>query len=111
MPDYFLKQIDRLDEMEARAFDLAPPNPDMRVLVVRKNGRVYCYRNSCPHIGTPLKWYGNRFFDLEKRYLQCALHGALFRIEDGYCIAGPCSGQSLVSVPASIVNGRLHLRL
>jgi nitrite reductase/ring-hydroxylating ferredoxin subunit len=31
--------------------------------------------------------------------IQCALHGALFRIEDGYCLYGPCQGASLHPLP------------
>jgi nitrite reductase/ring-hydroxylating ferredoxin subunit len=27
--------------------------------------------------------------------IQCATHGALFLIESGECVAGPCAGQSL----------------
>ena len=111
MPDYILKHIDQLGELEARAFDLSPPDEEKRVLLVKKNKTIYCYRNSCPHTGAPLNWYGDRFFDSEKKYLQCALHGALFRVEDGYCVAGPCSGQSLVSIPVNVITGRLHICL
>jgi len=31
--------------------------------------------------------------------IQCATHGALFLIESGECIAGPCAGQSLTALP------------
>jgi nitrite reductase/ring-hydroxylating ferredoxin subunit len=36
--------------------------------------------------------------DLTQRYLLCANHGALFRVEDGFCLRGPCHGQSLKQV-------------
>ena len=32
----------------------------------------------------------------------CATHGALFRIEDGHCLSGPCVGESLTPLPVSI---------
>jgi len=34
--------------------------------------------------------------------IQCSSHGALFTIEDGECVAGPCTGQSLIAVDFSI---------
>jgi nitrite reductase/ring-hydroxylating ferredoxin subunit len=30
--------------------------------------------------------------------IQCAHHGALFLIENGECVTGPCAGQSLRKV-------------
>jgi len=31
--------------------------------------------------------------------LQCATHGALFLIESGECVVGPCAGQFLQPLP------------
>ena len=112
MPATFtLTPVDELNEMEPRGFDLAPPDQSKRVLIIKKDDKVYAYRNVCPHAGAPLNWYGDRFLDSEKRYIQCALHGAIFRIIDGYCIAGPCSGQSLTSVPFFIENNEIKVKL
>jgi nitrite reductase/ring-hydroxylating ferredoxin subunit len=32
---------------------------------------------------------------MTESFIQCATHGAIFRIEDGYCLRGPCAGESL----------------
>ncbi|MEE8263379.1 MAG: Rieske (2Fe-2S) protein, partial [Gammaproteobacteria bacterium] len=40
-------------------------------------------------------WVPDQFLDETGNLLQCATHGALFRIEDGFCVAGPCTGASL----------------
>jgi nitrite reductase/ring-hydroxylating ferredoxin subunit len=32
----------------------------------------------------------------------CSSHGALFRIVDGVCIAGPCAGQRLWPWPVKV---------
>lgn len=37
--------------------------------------------------------------------IQCATHGALFEIETGHCIAGPCLGQNLQKIPYLLDNG------
>lgn len=75
------------------------------ILVVRQGQRVYGYRNSCPHIGGPLDWVADQFLDLHREYIQCATHAALFRITDGVCVAGPCTGDHLVPVPPAVKDG------
>lgn len=79
------------------------------VFVVRRGKRVFCYLNSCPHTGSPLDWMPDQFLSLDKRHVQCATHAALFRIEDGLCIAGPCSGDALVPVPVVVEGDRVIL--
>lgn len=68
------------------------------IFLVRKAGEIRGYLNQCPHTGGPLDWVPDQFLDLDRRWIQCATHDALFNIDSGLCIAGPCSGQSLTSV-------------
>jgi len=49
----------------------------------------------------------DHFFDAEGRHLVCSTHGAVFRPEDGYCLAGPCAGESLEPVPVEVREGRV----
>lgn len=79
--------------------------PDGEMVVVRQDGVVRVYRNECPHLGIELNFQPDVFLDTEHRYIQCANHGALFRIEDGLCVYGPCQGQSLVLIKAQIIEG------
>lgn len=78
------------------------------IFVIRWNGVLRGYRNSCPHLGTPLDWPENRFFDAEDRHLMCRTHGAMFRPEDGYCFEGPCSGRSLKPIAIEAKDGDLY---
>ncbi|MFN3355944.1 MAG: Rieske (2Fe-2S) protein [Pseudomonas sp.] len=66
-----------------------------RLLAVRRDGIAYFYINRCPHRGIPLEWQPDQFLDDSASLIQCATHGALFLIENGECIAGPCAGKSL----------------
>lgn len=68
------------------------------LLVVRRRGMVYAYENRCPHRQIPLEWLPDQFLDDSGSMIQCATHGALFLIESGECVAGPCAGQSLTAV-------------
>ncbi len=82
---------DELGEGQSRGFEIAGG----KLLLVRKHGQVVAYRNRCPHRGIPLEWLPDQFLDASASLIQCATHGALFLIDSGECVAGPCAGQSL----------------
>ncbi len=105
----FLCRVDELGDPGSRAFRFGSGTEMRAIFVVRHGGRVVAYENSCPHTGSPLDWRPGGFLDLEKRHILCATHGALFRIEDGYCLAGPCAGQGLKPVAITIEAGCISL--
>lgn len=80
------------------------------LLAVRRGERVYVYRNLCPHRGIRLEWQPDQFLDYEGQYIQCATHGALFTIDGGECIAGPCPGESLTAVECVLEGDRVLIR-
>jgi len=97
-----LCHLDDIADPGARGFR-APVGGEPRSLFVVRRGRtVYGYVNSCPHTGVALEWVPDRFLDPDGELIVCAMHGALFRIEDGVCIAGPCAGDSLRPVPVEV---------
>lgn len=71
---------------------------ERQLFAVRQGNSIFAYWNLCPHRNSPLNWVPNQFLDTENQLIQCALHGALFEIDSGLCIAGPCSGDSLQPV-------------
>lgn len=77
------------------------------LFAVKRDDIVYLYRNSCPHLGTPLEWEEDQFLDPDGSLIQCSTHGALFDIKTGHCLAGPCKGQHLQAVPFLLDNGLL----
>ena len=86
-----------------------PGGERVAVLAVRRGSRVFAYVNSCPHTGAPLDFQPGRFLSLDKTLIQCSTHGALFRIEDGFCVKGPCAGKSLVPISVAVRNGAVYL--
>lgn len=80
------------------------------VFVVRRDGAITAYRNACPHLGIPLNWQENQFLDTEGGLIQCATHGALFLIDSGECISGPCAGDYLSPLTASEHGGQIFLQ-
>jgi nitrite reductase/ring-hydroxylating ferredoxin subunit len=55
------------------------------------------WRNTCPHEGRRLNYAPGKFL-IDKQNLVCAAHGASFRLSDGFCVSGPCRGESLQPV-------------
>ena len=90
----FLCASEALTEGSSLGFELE----DLRLFVVRREGQVYAYKNRCPHRGVPLEWQPDQFLDPSASLIQCATHAALFLIESGECVAGPCAGQSLTTI-------------
>ena len=92
--------LSEIPEGTSRGFTLERPDGrGLRVFAVRRGETVFAYVNRCPHRGTPLDWRPDDFLDREGRHILCASHGAVFRVEDGVCIAGPCPGEQLTPLP------------
>jgi nitrite reductase/ring-hydroxylating ferredoxin subunit len=72
--------------------------------VVRRGGVVAGYVDSCPHAGWPLALF-DRYLTREGDRILCSGHGALFRVEDGVCTAGPCAGRALEAWPVKVEDG------
>ena len=79
--------------------------------VVNHDGAYRAYVNSCPHAGTPLDLWPNEFFSEDGRVLICSTHGAVFEPNGGRCIAGPCAGDRLTTLPVALEEGTLIVRL
>lgn len=110
VPGTVLCPLDTIEDGEARGFTLDDDGGrPVDILVARDGAAVHGYVNACPHVGTPLDWVPDRFMAPDGEHLACATHGALFRVEDGYCVAGPCAGQSLTPVAVRIEDGRVVL--
>ncbi|WP_163835810.1 Rieske (2Fe-2S) protein [Spartinivicinus ruber] len=103
-----LCHLDDINEGESRGFKSGEYN----VFAVKKQGEVYLYHNSCPHLGISLEWMPDQFLDVEGSLIQCATHGALFLIESGECIAGPCQGDCLLPCPFSVQqDGQIYIQI
>ena len=104
-----LRALCRLDDIPDCGSKGFPPPPGgfTGLFAVRRGNAVHVYVNSCPHIGTPLDWLPDRFFDRSGEHLLCGTHGALFRPEDGECVRGPCFGRRLAPVPMRVIAGEI----
>ncbi len=84
-----------IPEGKSKSFALMQNGDALDVFVVHFRGQFYAYENHCPHTGINLNWQPDQFLDITEQRIQCATHGALFRIDDGLCEWGPCIGKNL----------------
>jgi nitrite reductase/ring-hydroxylating ferredoxin subunit len=94
-------RIEDIPDRQAKGFPIDGAEYD--IFVYREDSTLRAFVNSCPHQGTPLDWLPDRFVSLDGEHFLCATHGALFRLEDGECVAGPCQGKRLRSVPILLI--------
>ncbi|MBO0712433.1 MAG: Rieske (2Fe-2S) protein [Acetobacteraceae bacterium] len=103
-----LCRIDEIPDGGARGFP-GPPGSFTGLFAIRRGRDVFVYVNACPHIGTPLNLVGDRFLSRDGARVVCVTHGAEFRIEDGFCLLGPCQGDRLEAVEVRIEDGTVRI--
>jgi len=107
---HFLCKEAELPSNSTKSFSLDLDKEQLELLILTQQDKVYAYKNSCPHLGVPLNWQPDKFLSIEETHIQCSTHGALFTFEEGHCIAGPCSGQSLLSLMVEQRNDEIWLQ-
>ncbi|KQT44546.1 (2Fe-2S)-binding protein [Aureimonas sp. Leaf454] len=82
------------------------PRPDAlrRVIVLNRDNHFVAYVDACPHYtgGTPMAWRSDAYLNGDGTHLACHAHGALFDIDTGACLSGPCLGRNLTPVPLKV---------
>lgn len=102
--------LDELDDPGCREFAIGDGDWPFTGFVVRQGDRVYAYQNYCMHAGHPLNWRPDSFLTKERDAIICASHGALYKIDDGECFAGPCKGKKLRTVDTDVRDGIIYVR-
>jgi nitrite reductase/ring-hydroxylating ferredoxin subunit len=78
-----------------------------KLFVVTKDAAYFGYLNNCPHQHSSLNWKDDQFLDDDAELIRCASHDALFEIESGRCLSGPCIGASLQPFDVNVIDGYL----
>ncbi|MDH5610884.1 MAG: Rieske (2Fe-2S) protein [Gammaproteobacteria bacterium] len=106
-----LCSISDIQDPGSKAFQLAHNSKIFDIFVIHKDGEFYAFINSCPHTGVNLEWLDDQFLDRDHTFIQCATHNALFEIDTGQCIHGPCTGEKLTPVKIEIIDNSLIINL
>lgn len=103
-------RLDELADPGCREFRIGEGDWPFRGFVVRRGDAVYAYRNVCAHAGHPLNWQPDSFLTADRNQIICASHGAIYEIENGECVAGPCPGKRLEPVEVEVRDGAVIVR-
>ena len=106
-----LCHTDEISDPGSKSFEIEHGRKHISLFVVHKDGAFNAFINSCPHTGASLDWQQDQFLDMDNMFIQCSTHDALFEIDTGSCIAGPCVGDHLQAVDLVIENGQVSARL
>lgn len=98
-------------ECSTRSFEFKIRGQIFQGFIVRKNGKFFAYQNICQHLPITLDLNDNLFLDHDRKYLQCHMHGAMYEMESGLCIAGPCQGARLVSLELEEEETRIVVKI
>ena len=102
-----LCSLEIIEDGSAREFSYRSGSDFYDIFIQRKGHNAFAYMNMCPHAGTPLHMEEGVFMERTGKYLMCHTHGALFQLEDGLCVAGPCNGDYLQAVEIKIDQGKI----
>ena len=94
-----------IKESSAKGFNINGLN----LLVVKKEGAIYIYKNLCPHLSIPLEFAPDQFLDNDASFIICSNHGALFNIENGVCVSGPCAEDTLTPIQHVIKENCIYI--
>jgi nitrite reductase/ring-hydroxylating ferredoxin subunit len=106
-PGVTLGPADLIAEGRARNFVLQLRAGRFHGFVVRRGGQLFGYVDRCPHMGVSLARVLDDYLTPRGDLIACAWHSALFSIDTGLCVGGPCTGQRLVPWPVAIVDGAI----
>ncbi|MFT5501655.1 MAG: nitrite reductase/ring-hydroxylating ferredoxin subunit [Woeseiaceae bacterium] len=103
-------RFDELGDPGCREFRIGEGDWPFKGFVVRKGNQVFAYQNYCMHVGHPLNWQPDSFLTADGSQIVCASHGAIYEIDSGVCVSGPCPGRVLRAVAVEVKTGMVVVR-
>jgi nitrite reductase/ring-hydroxylating ferredoxin subunit len=103
-----LGPLDLIPDGGARNYVLRIGEARFHGFVVRRGEAVFGYVDRCPHAGLPLAQELDRYLTPDGALIACSWHGAVFTVEEGACVGGPCAGAKLSPWPVEARDGRIH---
>jgi nitrite reductase/ring-hydroxylating ferredoxin subunit len=97
----------KFEELSSKGFSVKIKGKVVKGFVTQKNGQFYAYLNLCKHLPVTLDLNDENFFTFDKTHFQCHMHGAMYEIETGFCVAGPCQGARLDALEITEEESRL----
>jgi len=93
---------------QAWVWDVLQYGRPVRAFVLRFEGEPRAYLNRCLHVPTEMDWQPGEFFDGERRFIVCSIHGATYEPADGRCVGGPCGQGRLTPLDVAERDGQVY---
>ena len=101
---HFICHADDIKEGASKGFIVN----GMAIFGVKQNGSLFFYKNRCPHLGAEMEWMDDEFLNESRELIRCQFHGALFKIENGECVSGPCAGDKLTKLEVLVDDSAVY---
>lgn len=92
---------------QAVCFDVEEFGRKAPAFAVRHEGQVRAFLNRCAHVPAEMDWQPGQFWDADRRYIVCSIHGALYEPTTGRCVSGPCRGARLLPIRTAEQGGQV----
>jgi nitrite reductase/ring-hydroxylating ferredoxin subunit len=99
---------DLAERGRAWVWDVQQYGRPARAFALRFDGQVRAYLNRCVHVPAEMDWQEGQFFDMDKRFILCSIHGASYQPEDGRCVGGPCGSGRLTPIAVREAAGQVY---
>ena len=107
MIDAIVCSFAKLPDKECKEFSIGGGDWPFKGFIVRQDDEIYAYQNYCMHVGHPLNWKPDGFLTKDRSQIMCSSHGALYEIDTGLCVGGPCLGKLLNKVAVRVEDGQV----
>lgn len=78
--------------------------------MISNKQNIFVYKSLCPHLNESLVGKGESILDEKGHFIRCAKHQALFTLDQGLCIKGPCNTKQLAKQDFILSNGNLFIK-
>lgn len=109
MSETELCQLSEIKDNDAKGMVAVVEGKQRNIFVARKGDQAFAYLNWCPHNQVLIDQLPGQFFNGDHSLLRCSKHGALFQVETGMCVEGPCEGEGLKVLNCTVKNGAVYL--
>lgn len=93
---------------DAVLFEVSEHGRSVSAFALRYRHQLLGYLNRCAHVPVEMDWQPGKFWDMDRRHLICAVHGAMYDPPTGRCVSGPCIGKRLQAIRLEERDGQVY---
>lgn len=93
---------------KAVVFDVLHFREPVRAFALRFEGGLVAYLNRCVHVPTEMDWQEGEFLDMNREFIMCSIHGAVYEPQSGRCAGGPCGRGRLTALRVIEEGGEVY---